>query len=243
MGKVQDISGLKFNRLTAIEYNPETKKWKCLCECGNFKEIQASNLKNGATKSCGCLHKEKVQNNLIGKTFGKLTVVKDSGQRYEKHRSIIWECLCECGNTVLIRTDNLTTGQTYSCGCLKQSHEELNIENYLKEKNILYKKEVCFNDLLSPKGGYLRFDFCIYDNETNDLMFIIEFDGNTHDFSHIHGWNTTEKVKYQIKCDNLKNEYCLKNNIPLLRINYKDKEKMKEMIDTEVLKYGKRKKF
>lgn len=35
--------------------------WNCLCECGNTKRIEASSLKNGTTKSCGCLQKETVK--------------------------------------------------------------------------------------------------------------------------------------------------------------------------------------
>lgn len=32
----------------------------CLCDCGNYKEVRLACLKNGDTKSCGCLHKESV---------------------------------------------------------------------------------------------------------------------------------------------------------------------------------------
>lgn len=32
--------------------------WKCICDCGNKRIINSGNLKNGTTKSCGCLHRE-----------------------------------------------------------------------------------------------------------------------------------------------------------------------------------------
>lgn len=59
MSKVIDITGQKFNNLTVIERLPNAKGgisvWKCLCDCGNYTTVRASNLKNGAVKSCGCL--------------------------------------------------------------------------------------------------------------------------------------------------------------------------------------------
>jgi hypothetical protein len=76
---------------------PGRRKWICQCSCGNIKSVQGSNLKNGGTKSCGCLQKEKVVNNLINQQFGRLTVIKDSGKRSSK-RNIIWLCQCDCGN-------------------------------------------------------------------------------------------------------------------------------------------------
>jgi hypothetical protein len=51
-------------------------------------------------------------------------------------------------------------------------------------------------DLITPKGGYARFDFAIVDS-ANKVKYLIEYDGCTHDYSHICGWNTKEKVEYQ----------------------------------------------
>jgi hypothetical protein len=50
--------------------------------------------------------------------FGRLVVIEDSGRRNDKHRGIIWKCLCDCGNYTYVRTDLLKSGNTRSCGCL-----------------------------------------------------------------------------------------------------------------------------
>jgi hypothetical protein len=50
-------------------------------------------------------------------TFGRLTVLRDSGER-TKTGFIVWECSCECGTITRVRTSNLTSGHTKSCGCL-----------------------------------------------------------------------------------------------------------------------------
>lgn len=59
---MKNLIGQKFNMLTVVEYYGKTKRgmsrWKCLCDCGNIKIITIGNLKNGNTKSCGCLRKE-----------------------------------------------------------------------------------------------------------------------------------------------------------------------------------------
>lgn len=46
-----------------------------------------------------------------GQRFGRLTVIAHLGSRY-------YHCECECGNELSVRTDNLRTGNTSSCGCV-----------------------------------------------------------------------------------------------------------------------------
>lgn len=48
--------------------------------------------------------------------------------------------------------------------------------------------------------------------------YIIEFDGKQH--FNIGGWNDNKALEKNFEHDKLKNEYCLKNNIPLIRIPY-----------------------
>ena len=62
MGKVKDITGQKFGRLTVIKFLRIEKHkaiWLCKCECGNLTGVTISCLTNGNTKSCGCLRKER----------------------------------------------------------------------------------------------------------------------------------------------------------------------------------------
>lgn len=59
-----DLSGKKFGRLTVVSRAENAKdghaQWNCICDCGNETTVIGSMLKSGATKSCGCLAKEKV---------------------------------------------------------------------------------------------------------------------------------------------------------------------------------------
>jgi hypothetical protein len=58
-GIVEDLSGSKFGQLLVIRKLPKISNiavsYICLCDCGIYKNIQAQSLKNGVTKSCGCL--------------------------------------------------------------------------------------------------------------------------------------------------------------------------------------------
>lgn len=61
---MDSMIGMKFGRLTVIEYtgknnNSRSKIYKCLCECGNYKDIARSKLR-AKTKSCGCLKNENL---------------------------------------------------------------------------------------------------------------------------------------------------------------------------------------
>jgi hypothetical protein len=54
---------------------------------------------------------------VIGKRFGKLVVIKDSGERTHDH--ILYKCQCDCGNVTLVKSSRLINGETRSCGCLR----------------------------------------------------------------------------------------------------------------------------
>lgn len=62
----QDLKGITYGRLTVIEQaedyidkrNIKASMWKCKCVCGNIVNVRGTYLKNGHTKSCGCLVKD-----------------------------------------------------------------------------------------------------------------------------------------------------------------------------------------
>lgn len=63
-----DMLGKRFGRLVVISEAPNRKHgercWVCNCDCGNItSEILGTSLRYGQTQSCGCLRKEKNQEN------------------------------------------------------------------------------------------------------------------------------------------------------------------------------------
>ena len=72
VGKVKicdmDLSGQKFNMLTAIERVKKEKGcmlWKCQCQCGGETIARANELMRGAVKSCGCIVSKRGREMLI----------------------------------------------------------------------------------------------------------------------------------------------------------------------------------
>lgn len=67
---------------------------------------------------------------LTGKKFNMLKVLKIAGSN--KKGELLWECLCDCGNTKIIRSMDIRSGHTKSCGCLAKSESRKRlIENNL----------------------------------------------------------------------------------------------------------------
>lgn len=119
--KKLNLIGQKFDRLTVIEAADKVKRcvmWKCLCDCGNFKDVSTDMLRRGVTKSCGC----KKRKDLLNQKFGKLIVTKFNS--VDKNQQCLWECLCECGNKLVTLGTSLTSGCTTSCGCNKSQFRE-----------------------------------------------------------------------------------------------------------------------
>jgi hypothetical protein len=70
-----DLSGLKFNRLLVINeafVRNQAHYWNCKCDCGTEKIINGSKLKNGRTKSCGCLQFENRHRGYSEATFNAI---------------------------------------------------------------------------------------------------------------------------------------------------------------------------
>lgn len=57
---------------------------------------------------------------MIGQKFGRLTVLEESDPQPGKkgvHRK--WICLCTCGRKRIVRGNHLRSGNTRSCGCMR----------------------------------------------------------------------------------------------------------------------------
>lgn len=227
--KALDLTNQRFGRLTVLykcnykigKYYP----WHCKCDCGNEKDVLTHYLRNGKTRSCGCLRKEVAQqrglanreshsqtniNDLINERFGMLIVLEREDVNDPSGKTI-WKCQCDCGNTVSVRRDSLLGGNTTSCGCLKSKGQK-KIAQILTKYNILFEAEKTFESCRNPKtGSKFRFDFYV------NKQYIIEYDGAQH-FKETSFFKQT--LQEQQEKDALKNQWCKDNNVPLIRIPY-----------------------
>ena len=95
-------------------------KWVCRCECGQLVSVLSESLRNGSTKSCGCLVR-RLTHDLTGKEFGHLLVLERTYDRRYVSKDTRWKCLCQnCGRTVSVSSRQLRTGNPYGhCKCTR----------------------------------------------------------------------------------------------------------------------------
>lgn len=130
--------GDRFGKWTVIERSDKTDKkgniyYLCRCDCGNVKEVRASKLKNGESKSCGCVWKKDV----TGQKVKRLTFIKPTNGR--KNREVIWECKCNCGNTYY-----RTISEAKNIGSCGGHQGEQGIKNFQK---MHYVENTCLERL------------------------------------------------------------------------------------------------
>lgn len=125
---------------------------------------------------------------LEGKNFGNLEVVE-----YDKEKKK-WKCQCSCGNITYVATRNLKTGNTKSCGCMKNAVGtkrprkhiledllykdvgQLRITNINKENNTVY----CFCLECNKQTIELSMDKVLEMIKSRKKSFTCEIDGCTH---------------------------------------------------------------
>lgn len=113
------------------------------------------------------------------------------------------------------------------------SNEAMKVYLHLTKMKIEFSMEKYFDDCTSPKTNMkLPFDFYLPQYNT-----LIEYDGRQH-FEYVkkyHGDNKKEGLKLlaeQQFRDKIKDEYCKENNIKLIRISFKEKSKIKNIIES-----------
>ena len=132
----KDLTGQRFGRLVAVE--PVGSRpgkgmvWRFQCDCGQEKIMPAANVRWGKVRSSGCLHAEHIRQlnrqDIAGRRYGRLLAVRPT-DRHDVSGSIVWECRCDCGQTVYHSVNQLSKGGTRSCGCLYRESRSTASEN------------------------------------------------------------------------------------------------------------------
>lgn len=214
--------GNRYGKLLVIKQAPSHSHrayWICQCDCGNICEVSGTNLRAGQV-SCGCAQVK----NRIGNKYGKLTVINQKPNN-------MWECKCDCGNTITVFGKYLDKGHVLSCGCMK-SAGEVKIKQILTQLDIIFETQKSFDTCRFPDtNAKARFDFYL-----PEYNCIIEYDGEQHFVSKNQGWSNDAQLEYTQKHDKFKTLWCYLNNIRLIRIPYTDlakinKEYMQKIIE------------
>ena len=113
-----DMIGKRFGKLTVIfrVMGQRSTKYSCLCDCGKSLIAFATGLRRGTTKSCPSCKVSPRLIDITGQKFGKLTILR----RFfpQKSSEVVWECLCDCGNKIVVQKGQLN--KESSCGCSRK---------------------------------------------------------------------------------------------------------------------------
>nr|DAH12569.1 MAG TPA: restriction enzyme [Caudoviricetes sp.] len=206
--------------LLSKDYKNCHTKLKFKCKCGNEYEVEPrafiSNGKRQCNK-CGIAELARRRSksmdkfvNQIYDIFGDEFTVIGEYINCHTHLKVKHN---KCGHIYNAYPSSLLRG--IGCPICNESKGEKMIRSYLSALNADFIHQYRDRDCKNKK--VLPFDFAVFDKGT--LLFLIEYDGRQH-YSPIEKFGG-EKAFFQTKInDNIKNEFCKNNKIPLLRIPY-----------------------
>lgn len=178
MSERAEMLGKKFVKLTPIEVINETKKhlvYKCKCDCGSVIEVAGYSLRNGNTKSCGCIRKP----NLVG-------LENNHGIVINKVRNQMWTIKCKHCGEEHIQNQREIRNNAHSRACSKyrppnysgldkrdvviRNQYGITLEQYdtmLEAQN--YKCAICGNED-EVEGRRLAIDHCHTSGKVRGLL-------------------------------------------------------------------------
>jgi hypothetical protein len=116
-----DKSGQRYGHLEVLyptEYSLDGSSiYVCLChKCGDQCEVPACRLFNRGNTSCGCnrWNRQHIGKDMVGKRFGMLLV---ESRAVTQKSTWHWNCLCDCGERVVVCGAELRKGTKTHCGC------------------------------------------------------------------------------------------------------------------------------
>ena len=199
MGKKVDLTGQRFGKLVVVSLSDVRKGnrrvWRCQCSCGNYTDVITKSLTSGNTKSCGCGLSNPL--NITGQRFGKLTAIRATEKRI--NRTVVWECLCDCGTRIEVITNSLTTGNTKSCGCFKLEVLEKQVgENNPNYNPNLTDEERLKNRYRMSDGSFRVWANLIKDRDNYTCQICGKSPSGNLNAHHLNGWNAFPEQRFDL---------------------------------------------
>ena len=214
-----------------ISFNNANLKIRC-GKCGNIYTTSFGKYKNENQITCPqCSRKQSGINKRLktDQLREKIESINNNillnPEDYQNYRVRNLKIKCgECGRIFITSLENYQSGKIRCSHCSRSKTEgERLVENYLKKYNIEYVMQMKFEDCRDKRP--LPFDFYL-----PTLNVCIEFDGQQH-FEPKYGQEAFEITQ---KHDQIKNDYCKKNDIKMIRIPYWKGHKIEEILTKEL---------
>lgn len=158
-------------------------------------------------------------------------------------QKVWWKCSV-CNYEWLSIISNRAGINSRGCPECNKSKGEIAIQEYFDQYTKYYiDTQIEFIDLQGLGNGNLSFDFGLYGNKnkiTDGIKFLIEYDGEYHyvpikKYKNEDISKAKERLKKQQYHDKLKNNYCMKHHISLIRIPYWEFKNIKTILDDVLL--------
>lgn len=126
MPKVFDLTGMRFGKLIVVERLQEREDryiaYRCRCDCGNEIVASSKRLRRGTIRGCAdcCPRRSVEERRMVGRRFGKLTVVERNKEAWNGRGA--WCCRCDCGSIVDVSGSDLLNGQVTNCKEAEEKH-------------------------------------------------------------------------------------------------------------------------
>lgn len=223
--KVKELWGNEYS--VNDEYiNSRTKIKITHTICGRTFKTSSNNF---ISKNSGCPYCagniQKDTNQFKSELHG---IVGDEYTVLSEHRNVHSKILVKhniCEHEYFVEPNKILNFNRRCPNC-NNSLGELKIRDYLIEHEIPYEKEFIFDDCRNVRP--LPFDFAIFD-DNDRLVCLIEYDGIQH-FKQSFPVNERSSLKYIQHHDGIKNDYCDKNDIKLIRIPYTEFENVEAIL-------------
>lgn len=197
--------------------------------CGNEYEVTYKNFRRGRRcKSCADDLRRKPLEVFKKEVFelgeGKYELV---GEYVSNNTKTDFKHI-ECGSVFSSLPSNFIAGNR--CPNCKSSKGEDRVRKYLETNEYKYWTQVIFDDLCDVHP--LRFDFSVKMHNSNKKV-MVEYDGEHH-YIPVKHWGGEEELKNTQRRDKMKNEYCIKNDIPLIRIPYWEFNNIEKILEEKL---------
>ena len=201
--------GVKVGKLTILREveksthpNGKTsRRFECICDCGNKTYVLLDSLKKYNSTSCGHCGRDNKEIEVVpNQKFGRLTIVREVESKIDtKGKRVRYvECVCECGKICKVRFHALRHDRVRSCGCLRtEIILKKSTKHGLSHRHPLYgiwkgMKERCVNP-----------NFFAYKDYGG--RGIVVCDQWLHDFSNFYEWCISNGWRKGLSIDRLDN--------------------------------------
>lgn len=157
MSKIKDLEGMNFDRLLVLRRYLNRRedgkaRWVCKCSCGTIINVVGIDLRNGHTKSCGCLQKDRARDSNFKHGFS-----------FNKFYSIYNNIKQRCNNINNRDYKNYGGRGIKICLNWKSSFENFKKDMYMKYlwAKRKYGEECLTIERINNNGNY-EFDNCIF---------------------------------------------------------------------------------